>query len=103
MASTSSSNAGADPDFADAQWHAPSGEIDGRRVELARVGETIALRDSACPDGPYLVFDSSEWQAFLAGVELGEFDTTGLVDGPRPEGPRGSQARERNSRRSGAG
>ncbi len=66
-------------EFTDARWHAPAGEIAGRRVELTRVGDTIALRDSASPDGPYLLFDSGEWEAFLAGVKLGEFDATELA------------------------
>ncbi|WP_442811508.1 MULTISPECIES: DUF397 domain-containing protein [unclassified Streptosporangium] len=32
------------------------------------------LRDSRNPDGPKLFFTRSEWDAFVGGVKLGEFD-----------------------------
>lgn len=32
-----------------------------------------AVRDSKDPAGPRLVFTATEWAAFIAGVELGEF------------------------------
>ncbi|HEX3731787.1 MAG TPA: DUF397 domain-containing protein [Mycobacteriales bacterium] len=66
------------PCFTSARWHAPDSEADGRRVELAMVGEQIALRDSEQPKGPYLIFDADEWGAFLAGVRNGEFDALQL-------------------------
>ena len=70
-------------DFADAQWLAP-GSGAGRRVELAMHGELIALRDSARPEGPYLIFDADEWRAFLAGVDNGEFDVAELFGTTKP-------------------
>jgi hypothetical protein len=30
--------------------------------------------DSKNPDGSVLIFSHTEWQAFVAGVKLGEFD-----------------------------
>ncbi len=72
--------------LSEAQWRAPAAEVDDRRVEVAHVGEIVALRDSAQPNGPYLIFDSGEWEAFLAGVELGEFDITKLMDGQPADG-----------------
>ncbi|TDB86950.1 DUF397 domain-containing protein [Actinomadura sp. KC216] len=39
----------------------------------------VALRDSKDPDGPCLVFTVSEWDAFLGGVRLGEFDVRRLA------------------------
>ncbi len=43
-------------------------------VETARIGDTYAIRDGKDPDGPKLLFDRTEWQAFLAGARTGEFD-----------------------------
>ncbi|MEV6859907.1 DUF397 domain-containing protein [Streptosporangium subroseum] len=38
--------------------------------------ELYLVRDSKDPDGSKLAFTSAEWDAFLAGVKLGEFDLT---------------------------
>ncbi|MEU9097917.1 DUF397 domain-containing protein [Streptomyces sp. NPDC048361] len=44
-------------------------------VEIARLprGE-VAVRNSRFPDGPALIFTSSELAAFLDGASKGEFD-----------------------------
>jgi len=34
----------------------------------------VAVRNSRDPDGPVLTFTADEWDAFLGGVMLGEFD-----------------------------
>ncbi len=34
----------------------------------------IIMRDSKNPDGPTLTFTPAEWDAFVAGVQDGEFD-----------------------------
>jgi hypothetical protein len=47
-------------------------------VEVADLpGRTIGLRDSKDPHGPVLRFTPDEWQAFLGGARLGEFDRFG--------------------------
>ena len=46
-------------------------------VEVCFVGEDVPLRNSRDPDGPVLVFTAPEWDAFVAGVKLGEFDRPG--------------------------
>lgn len=46
----------------------------GNCVEVAQVDGMTGLRDSKDPEGPVLVFTSSEWAAFIAGAKLGEFD-----------------------------
>ncbi len=33
------------------------------------------MRDSKDPDGPKLAFTAAEWDAFIAGVKDGEFDS----------------------------
>jgi hypothetical protein len=43
-------------------------------VEVRFVGDSVPLRNSRDPDGPVLVFTAPEWDAFVAGVKLGEFD-----------------------------
>ena len=43
-------------------------------VEVAFVGDLVAVRDSKDRSGPVLTFSSTEWEAFLAAVHHGEFD-----------------------------
>ncbi|MEU0516839.1 DUF397 domain-containing protein [Streptosporangium sp. NPDC006007] len=40
----------------------------------AGLGSLYVLRDSRNPEGPKLFFTRSEWDAFVGGVKLGEFD-----------------------------
>ena len=65
-------------DFSTARWISPGGTA-GRNVEIAFADGMVGLRDSASPDGPVLVFDDGEWQAFLAGIELGEFEAAEIL------------------------
>jgi len=51
----------------------------GNCVEVAASGGTIYLRDSKCPAGPTLAFTITEWTAFLAGVQAGEFNLSTLA------------------------
>jgi hypothetical protein len=62
-------------DLDSAQWRKSSlsGSCDNC-VEVAFVGEAIAIRDSKDPNGPALVYTQAEWAAFLGGVRGGEFD-----------------------------
>ncbi|MGW0803527.1 DUF397 domain-containing protein [Nonomuraea sp. NPDC002799] len=46
----------------------------GQCVEVAVVGERIAVRDSKNRAGSVLLFTPDEWRAFTGGVRLGEFD-----------------------------
>lgn len=34
----------------------------------------VQVRNSKDPDGPVLTFTREEWEAFIGGVRLGEFD-----------------------------
>jgi hypothetical protein len=43
-------------------------------VEAAVIGNEIAVRDSKDPSGPILRFTPAEWDAFVAGVQNGEFE-----------------------------
>lgn len=47
----------------------------GDCVEVAdNLPGIVAVRDSKDPHGPALVFNPSEWKAFVSGVKGGEFD-----------------------------
>jgi hypothetical protein len=61
-------------DLTHATWRKSSESFNGDCVELASVGDGIAVRDSKDPDGPALRFSRSEWDAFLRGAKKGEFD-----------------------------
>ncbi|MFI6506787.1 DUF397 domain-containing protein [Streptosporangium sp. NPDC050855] len=76
-----------DADLSKAVWRraAPEGDGDGNCVEVAVVedvgeghkagaGPLYVLRDSRNPEGPKLFFTRAEWDAFVGGVKLGEFD-----------------------------
>ena len=60
-----------DFDLTRAEWQI-SGE--GGRIQIAFVDNLIGMRDGHDPDGPVLVFDEAEWDAFVAGAKDGEFD-----------------------------
>jgi hypothetical protein len=61
-------------DLTHAAWRKSSRSSgNGQCVEVAFVGDRIALRDSKNPTGPALIFNPGEWDAFVGGVEDGEF------------------------------
>jgi uncharacterized protein DUF397 len=43
-------------------------------VEVAVFASHVAVRNSADPDGPVLLFTPHEWQCFVGGVRDGEFE-----------------------------
>jgi uncharacterized protein DUF397 len=63
-------------DLSRAQWFKStrSGPNSDNCVEVAFVGEAIAIRDSKNPTGPALIFTPAEWDAFVGGAKDGEFD-----------------------------
>ena len=63
-------------DLSHAQWvkSTRSGPNSDNCVEVAFVGEAIAVRDSKNPTGPALIFTPAEWDAFVGGAKDGEFD-----------------------------
>lgn len=56
-----------------AQWIKSSYCSDSACVEVARDGETIAVRDGKDRQGPVIRFSRQEWQGFLAGIEAGDY------------------------------
>lgn len=54
---------------------ASASSIDGNEcVEVGRVGDMFAIRNSEEPDGPLVEFTKAEMVAFAEGVRAGEFD-----------------------------
>lgn len=43
-------------------------------VEVADLGDAVAIRDSKDVAGPVLIFDQSSWTAFVEAVKDGRFD-----------------------------
>ena len=68
-------------DLSAARWQRGDGDgsQDGEHVEVAFVPHSdgvtyVAMRNSAQPAGPVLVFTPAEWDAFVKGARDGEFD-----------------------------
>ncbi|WP_433259756.1 DUF397 domain-containing protein (plasmid) [Streptosporangium sp. CA-135522] len=64
-----------DLDLSRAEWRTSSfSGSNGQCVQVAFLGEHVAVRDSKDAEGPVLVFTPGEWKAFAGGVRLGEFE-----------------------------
>jgi hypothetical protein len=63
-------------DLTGAVWRKSTQGLPGmpNSVEVASVGGMIVVRNADDPDGPKLVFNSNEWDAFVEGAKEGEFD-----------------------------
>lgn len=63
-------------DLSTVTWRASSrSDAADQRVEVAGLPDGfMAVRDSTQPDGPVLIFTPAEWEAFVGGVQDGEFD-----------------------------
>jgi Domain of unknown function (DUF397) len=62
-------------DLAGAAWRKSSRSESNGCVEVAFLERQIAVRDSKDRSGPVLQFTHGEWEAFLAGIRRGEFDS----------------------------
>jgi Domain of unknown function (DUF397) len=54
---------------------AQASSYQGACVELAAASGNIAMRDSKDPNGPILVYNATEFKAFIDGARNGEFDS----------------------------
>jgi hypothetical protein len=71
------SKGGVTTDLTGATWRKSSlsGPYSDNCVEVAALGGAlVAIRDSTDPDGPVLAFTADEWDAFVGGAKIGEFD-----------------------------
>jgi Domain of unknown function (DUF397) len=64
-------------DLSTAGWRKSSRSTSNGCVEVAFVGDRVAVRDSKDPGGAVLIFTAHEWASFLGGVRDGEFDLAG--------------------------
>ncbi|HEY9474579.1 MAG TPA: DUF397 domain-containing protein [Mycobacteriales bacterium] len=63
------------PDLSAAAWRKSThSNGSGNCVEVATVGQIVAVRDSKDPGGPALVFGPAEWTDFVSGARGGRFD-----------------------------
>jgi hypothetical protein len=63
-------------DYCPVTWRKSSRSNDGGYgdcVEVAGLGDEVALRDSKNFSGPVLAITRAEWRAFLGGIRAGEF------------------------------
>ncbi|MEV7009915.1 DUF397 domain-containing protein [Streptosporangium sp. NPDC051022] len=59
-------------DLTNAVWRRSSHSGgNGNCVEVATVGDAVALRDSKDPDGPKLTFSRAVWSDFVATLKNG--------------------------------
>jgi Domain of unknown function (DUF397) len=61
-------------DLTRAQWRKSTYSGLNGCVEVAFVGDHVAMRDSKDRQGPVLLFSRVEWQAFLDSVKAGELE-----------------------------
>ena len=59
---------------ATSEWRRSRRCDSGACVEIARIGDSFAVRDSKDLSQPILTFAPGAWQAFVEGVRAGEFD-----------------------------
>jgi hypothetical protein len=55
-------------------WRKSTKSGTGNCVEVSNSGDSVLVRDSKNRLGGILEFTIHEWEAFLAGARLGEFD-----------------------------
>jgi hypothetical protein len=56
------------------EWRKASHSANTNCVEVAFVGDHVAIRDSKDRHGPVLLFSDAEWRSFVHGVRAGEFE-----------------------------
>jgi len=61
-------------DLSQAVWQKSTRSATNGCVEVAFLGGHVGVRDSKDRHGPVLVFLPHEWEAFLGGVNDGEFN-----------------------------
>ncbi|MEU0481454.1 DUF397 domain-containing protein [Streptosporangium sp. NPDC006013] len=60
-------------DLSRAEWRTSSlSGSNGQCVQVAFLGEYVAVRDSKHPQGPVLTFRTGQWSAFISELKSGE-------------------------------
>ncbi|BCY09269.1 DUF397 domain-containing protein [Actinoplanes sp. L3-i22] len=55
-------------------WHTSTFCAAENCVEVAVIGDSIAVRDSKNPAGAVQMYSRDEWSAFVEGITIGDFD-----------------------------
>ncbi len=64
-----------DIDLSRAVWRKSARSNNGGAcVEVADLGNAVAVRDSNSPDGPKLIFACEVWRAFVQRVQAGSYE-----------------------------
>ena len=66
-------------DISGAVWRKTVRSNSSGSVEVAFINDRVVLRNSEYQDGPMLMFTPFEWEAFVGGVRLGEFELLSLA------------------------
>jgi hypothetical protein len=61
-------------DLSRAVWVKSTHSVNNGCVEVAFVDGQVGVRDSKDREGPVLVFTANEWEAFIGGARVGEFE-----------------------------
>ena len=61
-------------DWSQAEWSRSTFCGDTTCLEVSRLGDQVAIRDSSQPGSPLIVLPVGHWQAFAAGLRSGDFD-----------------------------
>ena len=61
----------------DLNWRVSRACDSGACVKVARDGGSVVFGNTAEPNGPVITYTRAEWNAFIAGVKLGDFDDIG--------------------------
>ena len=59
---------------AEINWRRSTSCDGGTCLEVASLGDTIAIRDSSKPDGPIITYAFSRWCEFVQMIKDGAFD-----------------------------
>lgn len=67
----------AQPEPGKRAWKRSTASGPNQCVEVSFAGQSVLVRNSRQPAGPWLSFTAQEWMAFLTGVRNGEFEPEG--------------------------
>ena len=61
----------------DLDWRVSRTCESGACIMVARVGDSVVFGNTGHPNGPTYTYSRAEWNEFLAGAKLGDFDDIG--------------------------